>query len=84
MLENSLCTAPARAIYFIVVGLFVILFALYLASALFNKKRPQDAERHVTMLDFLLLVPTILMQHLPPMILPLLSLFFAAYLHKAR
>lgn len=66
------------------VGFFVILFALYLASALLHKKRPKDAERHVTMFSFLLLVPTILTQHLLPMILPLLSLFFAAYLHKAR
>jgi len=81
---DSLCNALAPAIYFIVVGLSVILFVLYLASALLNKKRPQDAERHVTMLSFLLLVPTILTQHLPPLILPLLSLFFAAYLHKAR
>jgi len=36
------------------------------------------------MFSFLLLVPTIVTKHLPPMILPLLSLFFAAYLHKAR
>lgn len=76
--------AIAPAIYFIMVGPFVILFALHLASALLNKKRPQDAERHVTMLSFLLLVPTVLTQHLPPLILPLLSLFFAAYLHKAK
>ena len=66
------------------VGLFVILFVLYVAAALLHKKRPRDAERHVTMFSFLLLVPAILTQHLPPMILPLLSLFFAAYLHKAR
>ncbi len=84
MLRNSLCTALAPAIYFIVVGLFVILFALYLASALLNKKRPKDAERHVTMFSFLLLVPAILIQHLPLTIRPLLSLFFAAYLHKSR
>ena len=83
-MKEPLCTAPTPAIYFVVVGLFVILFAFYLASALLHQKRPQDAERHVTMLSFLLLVPTILTQHLPPMILPLLSLFFAAYLHKAK
>ena len=77
MLGNRLCTAPVPAIYFIVIGLFVILFVLYLASALLHKKRPRDAERHVTMLSFLLLAPTILAQHLPPMFLPLLSLFFA-------
>ncbi len=84
MLENSLCTALAPAIYFLVVGFFVILFVLYLASALFHKKRPKDAERHVTMFSFLLLVPAVLTQHLPTMILPMLSLFLAAYLHKAR
>ena len=61
------------------VGLATIVFVLYLAATLFNKKRLQDAERHVTTFSFLLLVPTILTQHLPP-----LSLFFAAYLHKAR
>jgi 4-amino-4-deoxy-L-arabinose transferase-like glycosyltransferase len=66
------------------VGLLIILFVLYLARALLDKKRPKDDERHVTMFTFLLLVPTILAQHLPPMVLPLLSLFFAAYLHKAR
>lgn len=66
------------------VGLFVILFVLYLATTLLDKKRPRDAERHVMMFSFLLLVPAILTQHLPPMILSLLSLFFAAYLHKAR
>lgn len=66
------------------VGLFVILFVLYLATTLLDKKQPRDSERHITMLGFLLLVPVILTQHLPPMILSLLSLFFAAYLHKAR
>ncbi len=72
------------SIYFVVVGLLIILFVLYLARALLDKKRPPDGERHVTMFGFLLLVPTILAQHLPPMVLPILSLFFAAYLHKAR
>ena len=66
------------------VGFSVILFVLYLASALLGKKRPKDAERHVTMFGFLLLIPTILTQHMPPMILPILSVFFTAYLHKAR
>lgn len=36
------------------------------------------------MVSFVLLFPTILAQYLPPAILPLLSLYFAAYLHKAR
>ena len=62
----------------------VILLALYVARALLGTKQPRDGERHVTMLSCLLLVPAILTQHLPPMILPLLSLFLAAYLHKAR
>ena len=71
-------------LYCAVVGLFVILFVLHLAAALLAKRRPPDGERHVTMFSFLLLVPAVLTQHLPPSILPLLSLFFAAYLHKAR
>ncbi len=83
-MKKPCCSAPAPAIYFTVVGLFVILFVLYLASALLHKKRPKDAERHVTMFSFLLLVPAVLTQHLPTMILPMLSLFLAAYLHKAR
>ncbi|CAA9301471.1 MAG: hypothetical protein AVDCRST_MAG93-4632 [uncultured Chloroflexia bacterium] len=66
------------------VGLIIVVFALYLAATLLGRKRPRDAERHVTMFGFLLLVPTILTQHLPPLILPILSLFLAAYLHKAR
>jgi hypothetical protein len=66
------------------VGLFVVLFVLHLAAALLAKRRPPDGERHVTMFSFLLLVPAILTQSLPPAILPLLSLFLAAYLHKAR
>lgn len=66
------------------VGLFVILFVLHLAAALLTKKRPRDHERHVTMVGFVLLVPAVVAQSLPPTILPLLSLFFAAYLHKAR
>lgn len=66
------------------IGLATVVFVLYLAAALLGKKRPQGAERHVTMFGFPLLVPTILTQHLPPLILPLLSLFFTAYLHKAK
>lgn len=66
------------------VGLFVVLFALHLAAALLAERRPPDGERHVTMFGFLLLVPAVLTQSLPPTILPVLSLFFAAYLHKAR
>ncbi len=31
-----------------------------------------------------LLIPTLLIQRLPLTLLPLLSLFFAAYLHRAR
>ena len=66
------------------VGLFVFVFALYLAAALLAKKPPGEGERHATMVAFLLLIPTLLNQRLPPTILPLLSLFFAAYLHRAR
>ena len=63
-------------------GLFVITFVLYLIAALLDRRRPRDAERYVTMVGFMCLVPATLAQHLPPLIL-LLSLFFAAYLHKA-
>ncbi len=66
------------------VGLFVVLFVLHLAAALLAKRQPPDGEQYVTMFSFLLLVPAILTQSLPSMILSLLSLFFAAYLHKAR
>ena len=66
------------------VGLVVMVFVLHLAAALLAKKRPRDRERYVTMFSFLLLVPAILTHSLPPVILPLLSLFFAAYLHKVR
>ena len=66
------------------VGLFVLMFALHLAAALLATKPPSAGERHATMVAFLLLIPTLLNQRLPPTILPLLSLFFAAYLHRAR
>ena len=66
------------------VGLFVLVFALHLAAALLAKKPPSAGERHATMVAFLVLIPTLLNQRLPPTILPLLSLFFAAYLHRAR
>ena len=71
-------------VYYVVVGLYVVIFVLYLASVLLGKKRPRDAERYATMMSFALLIPTVLVQHLPPAILPLLSLFLAAYLRKAR
>lgn len=64
-------------------GLFVITFVLYLTAALLDRRRLRDAERYVTMVGFMFLVPATLAQHLPPLILLLLSLFFAAYLHKA-
>lgn len=57
------------------VGLFVLVFALYLAAALLAKKPPGEGERHASMVALLVLIPTLLSQRLPPTILPLLSLF---------
>ena len=65
-------------------GLFALLFALHLAAALLAKTPPRDGERHATMVAFAVLVPAVLTQRLPPTLVPLLSLFFAAYLHRAR
>ena len=65
-------------------GLSVLLFALYLAAALLARTPPGDGERHVTMLAFAVLIPAILTQRLPLTLVPLLSLFLAAYLHRAR
>ena len=66
------------------VGLFVLVFALHLAAALLAKKPPSAGEQHATMVAFLLLIPTVLSLRLPPTLVPLLSLFLAAYLHRAR
>lgn len=65
-------------------GFVVMLFVLYLTAALLDRRRPNDAARYVTMVGFVFLVPAMVAQHLPLTLLPLLSLFFAAYLHKAR
>ena len=65
-------------------GLVTFLFALHLAAALLAKLPPKDGDRQITMIAFVLLVPTLVTQPWPPAILPLLSLFFAAYLQKAR
>lgn len=65
-------------------GLSVLLFALYLAAALLAKTPPKNGERHATMLAFLVLIPTVLTQRLPLTLVPLLSLFLAAYLRRAR
>lgn len=66
------------------VGLFVLVFALHLAAALLAAKPPGAGERHATMVAFLILIPTLLSSRLPPTLVSLLSLFFAAYLHRAR
>ena len=65
------------------VGLFV-LFTRHLVAALLAKKPPRDGERHATMVASMLLAPTLVTQPLPPTLLPLLSLFFAAHLRRAR
>ena len=66
------------------VGLFVLVFALHLAAALLATKAPSAGERHATMVAFLLLIPMLLSLRLPPTLVSLLSLFFAACLHRAR
>ena len=65
-------------------GFLVALFMLYLAAALLDRRRARDAERHVIMVGFTYLVPVVLAQHLPPLVLPPRSLFFAAHLGKTR
>ena len=65
-------------------GLSVLLFALYLAAALLAKTPPKDAQRYATMLAFAVLIPAVLTQRLPLTLVPLLSLFLAAYLRRAR
>ena len=60
-------------------GLFAFMFALHSFAALLARKPPKDGERYATMAAFvLLLVPALLAQRLPPAVLSLLSLFFAA------
>lgn len=65
-------------------GLVAFLFALHLAAALLAKTPTEDGDRQVIMIAFVLLVSMLVTQPWPPAILPLLSLFFAAYLYKAR
>lgn len=65
-------------------GLFVFLFALHLAAGLLATKPPKDGERHLTMVAFLVIVTTLVTKPWPPTGLPLLALFFAAYLQRAR
>lgn len=65
-------------------GLFVFLFALHLAAGLLAKKPPKDGERHLTMVAFVVIVTTLVTQPWPPALVPLLALFFAAYLQRAR
>jgi hypothetical protein len=61
-----------------------VLFALHLATALLGKKRPGDTERRVTIGGFCLLVSALIGQKLPLAVVAVLSLYVAAYLHKAR
>lgn len=61
-----------------------LLFALYLAAALLRKKRPREAERRATMCSFCLLVPALISHNLPLEIVSALSVYFAAYVCRAR
>lgn len=61
-----------------------MLFVLYLAAALYGRKKPTEAERSAAMLSFVVLALGMLNQQLPVMLLSSTTLFMAAYLHKAR
>ncbi len=61
-----------------------VLFALYLAAALLGKNRPGEAERRVTVCGFCLLVSALIGQHLPLMVVSVITHYLAAYLHKAQ
>ena len=64
-------------------AVFTLLFTLYLSAALLRKRRPKEAERRATMCGFCLLAPAVIGQ-LPVVTLPVLCVYFAAYLHRAR
>lgn len=61
-----------------------VLFSLHLATALLGKKRPGETERRLTIGGFCLLAPTLIGQNLPLAVVPVLAIYLAAYLHKAR
>ncbi len=64
-------------------AVLTLLFTLYLSAALLRKRRPREAERRATMCGFCLLAPAMIGQ-LPVFTLPVLCIYFAAYLHWAR
>ena len=64
-------------------AVFTLVFALHLSAALLRKRRPRAAERRATMCGFCLLAPAVIGQ-LPVFTLPVLCVYFAAYLHRAR
>lgn len=65
-------------------GLWVMLFALYLTAGLLGRARPSSTERHLGMVGFCCLTPGFLSQRLPLVILPVLVLMLAGYLYRAR
>ncbi len=68
----------------LMLGCAVMIFSLYLAAGLLERRKPSDQERHLGMFGFLCLAPGLLSQRLPLMILPLLALMLAGYLYRAR
>lgn len=65
-------------------GLAIMLLAFYLAAGLLQRKKPTNLERHLGMVSFVCLTPGLIIQRLPLMILPILLLMLAGYLHRAR
>jgi hypothetical protein len=65
-------------------GLYIMLLAFYLGTGLLARKKPTNLERHVGMVGFVCLTPGIISGRLPLLILPILVLMTAGYLHRAR
>lgn len=65
-------------------GCAVMIFSLYLAAGILERRRPSDLERHLGMVGFFCLTPSLLSQRLPYLILPVLALMLAGYLYRAR
>jgi hypothetical protein len=65
-------------------GFCIMLLAFYLAAGLLARKKPTNLERHVGMVGFICLTPGMISGRLPLLILPILVLMIAGYLHRAR
>lgn len=65
-------------------GLSVMLLALYLSAGLMARKKPGKLERHLGMVGFACLTPSMIIGRFPVLILTILLLMFVGFLHKAR